>query len=133
MAARSPAGKVVRRQRGFTLLEVMVALAIAAIGLTAVSKSLYQSMEVADRLTEKLLGTWVASNVLAEMHISRAYQTSGSVGGDTRMGGQDWEVRTDFEATGDPEISRINVSVLSPSDPGREAARLFGFVSRPKR
>lgn len=122
-----------RTVKGFTLLEILVALAVAAIGLGAVSKSLYQNISVADKLTEKMLGTWVASNVLAEMHINRQYQTAGGAGGDTEMGGQDWAVRTEFESTGDPEISRINVIVMSPSDPNREAASLFGFISRPKR
>ncbi len=118
--------------RGFTLLEVLVALAIAAIGLGAVSKSLYQSINVADILTQKMVGTWVASNALAEIHISRQYQTAGSVGSGEEMAGQRWNVSTEFQSTGDTEISRIDVIVHSEDDPDREAARLFGFVMRPK-
>ena len=61
------------RLKGFTLLEVLVALSIAAIGLAAVSRALYQNIEVADRLSQKMVGTWVASNYLAELQINREY------------------------------------------------------------
>ena len=118
--------------RGFTLLEVMVALVIAAVGLGAVSKSLYQNIEVADRLGQKMIGTWVASNYLTELQISHAYLSGGSTQGTAEMAGRNWRIEADYTPTGDNKIVRVDVTSYEENGQDRAAARIFGFLSQPK-
>lgn len=117
---------------GFTLLEVLVALAIAAIGLAAVSKALYQNIEVADRLEQKMVGTWVASNHLSELQINREYLSGGNTSDTTEMAQREWRIETEYTPTGDNQIVRVDVSVYEGNTQDRAAAKVFGFLPQPK-
>lgn len=121
------------KQHGFTLLEVLVALAIAAIGLGAVTKALYQNIDVADRLSQKMIGTWVASNYLTELHISRAYLSGGSTTDTVKMAKREWQIKADYTPTGDNKIVRVDVDVFEGRGETQKfpAAKIFGFLSQP--
>ena len=59
------------RVRGFTLVEVMVALAVVAIALPALMISLYQQVDSTGYLRDKSLAHMVAANKLSELRIRR--------------------------------------------------------------
>ena len=119
-------------ETGFTLLEVLVALAIAAVGLGAVSKSLYQNIDIADRLGQKMIGTWVAGNYLTEQQLAREFLSAGSSRDSATMAGREWQIEATYTPTGDNEIVRIDVKVYEGSDATDQlAASLFGFISQP--
>ena len=120
------------RQSGFTLLEVLVALSIAAIGLAAVSRALYQNIEVADRLSQKMVGTWVASNHLSELQINREYLSGGSTTDTATMAEREWFIQSEYTPTGDNQIVRVDVSVYEDQDRDRPAAKIFGFLAQPR-
>jgi len=115
---------------GFTLLEVLVALAIAAVGLGAVSKALYQNIEVADRLEQKMIGTWVASNYLSELQINREYLSGGSTRDSSEMAKREWRIEAEYTPTGDNQIVRVDVRVYEGNEQERIAAKIFGFLSQ---
>ena len=119
------------RHKGFTLLEVLVALSIAAIGLAAVSRALYQNIEVADRLSQKMVGTWVASNYLAELQINREYLSGGSTTDTATMAERKWFIQSEYTPTGDNQIVRVDVSVFEDQERDRPAAKIFGFLAQP--
>ena len=120
-----------KMQSGFTLLEVLVALAIAAVGLGAVSKALYQNIEVADRLGQKMIANWVASNHLAELQIKRDYLSGGSTNDTVDMAERQWQIEAEYSPTGDNQIVRVDVSVFEGDERDRPAAKLFGFLAQP--
>lgn len=123
--------KRVAKLSGFTLIEVLVALAIAAVGLGAVAKSMGQNIDVADRLTNKMLATWVASNHIAKLHIERKYLSGGSEDNSATMGGREWAIETTYTPTINNELARVDISVYLESEGRRQlAARLFGFVAQ---
>ncbi|MEA3291614.1 MAG: type II secretion system minor pseudopilin GspI [Pseudomonadota bacterium] len=118
-----------RAESGFTLLEVLVALGIAAVGLAAVSKSMVQNIEVVQRLEERMLATWVASNRLAELRMERKFVRSGDLQGQAEFAGHTWYLREKYKGTDDPELSRVDVSVFMEEGQSRPSATLFGYVS----
>src|SRR5690606_11789375 len=58
-----------RRQRGFTLLEVMVAMAIVSIGLIAVFNAIIQMAHSTSTLRERALADWIAMNQISEIRL----------------------------------------------------------------
>ncbi|MCB1844262.1 MAG: type II secretion system minor pseudopilin GspI, partial [Halioglobus sp.] len=81
------------RARGFTLVEVMVALAVVAVALPALLISLYQQADDTGYLRDKAIAHGVAVNKLAEMRLTVAASRSlqpGRTSGQTRMAERDW-------------------------------------------
>lgn len=77
--------------RGFTLLEVLIAMAIVAMSVGALLGTLTSSASNIDYLREKTLAEWVALNRLTEVRIDQNMPSKGARTGNTVMGGQRWE------------------------------------------
>ena len=113
---------------GFTLLEIMVALAVAAIGLGAISKSLTSSVDIATKLNHRTLATWVASNRMAELRIDRLFISTGSRTSETEMAGLEWNIKENYAATPDPNIARIDIEVSGTDN--NSSVSLTGYLAR---
>lgn len=114
---------------GFTLLEVMVSLAVAAIGLGAVSKSMIGNVDVAAKLQHRTIATWVASNRMAELRMYRQFTSNGSRSGEAEMAGLEWKIEENYASTPDPNIARIDIEVFM-GEGDRAAASLTGYLAR---
>jgi general secretion pathway protein I len=79
------------RQRGFTLLEVLIALAIVAMSVGALLGTITSSASNIIYLKDKTLAEWVALNRLTEVRIDQNMPAKGARTGNTVMGGQRWE------------------------------------------
>lgn len=115
--------------RGFTLLEVMVALAVAAIGLAAIARSMTGNVDATDRVQQRTIATWVAANRLAELRMYRQFNTAGGQSGRAEMGGRRWRIEEKFATTPDPNISRVDILVFQDGE-DRSSATLTGYLSR---
>lgn len=103
-----------RRDRGFTLIEVMVALAVVAIALPALLVALYQQIDSTAYLRDKSLAHMVAANKLTELRIlSRARQSllQGKDGGVAQMGERDWYWWLQSETTEVEQFYRVEINV----------------------
>jgi general secretion pathway protein I len=58
------------KDRGFTLIEVVVALAIVAIGMLAVFKTIGDTVNNVDELRDRSLAEWIADNRITEVRVS---------------------------------------------------------------
>ena len=103
-----------RLQCGFTLIEVLVALAIVAVGMAAVLSTLTSSADTVTYLRDKTFSTWVALNQIATTRLS-VQTPSGNSDGDVDFAGRKWHWRQVVTATQVPGMARIDVSVR-PSD-----------------
>lgn len=65
-------------QTGFTLLEVLVAMAILSLGMIAVFSGMNQSLSVTTRLRDKTLASWIATDRITELQISGEYPDAGT-------------------------------------------------------
>ena len=103
------------RHRGFTLIEVLVALAIVAAGMAAVLGALTSSADTVSYLRDKTFANYVALNQIATLRLSGQAPTSGDTEGDSDMAGRKWHWHQTVSATQVPGMVRIDVSVR-PAD-----------------
>jgi general secretion pathway protein I len=115
---------------GFTLLEVLVALAVIALALVAVVRTAGMGSAALAHQTDTTYATWVAANVVFDVREAGGSPALGRSEGSMRMGPRDWYWRVDVETTEDPALRRLDVTVFA--DPQRESpiAVLTGFAGR---
>src|SRR2546430_13971738 len=99
-------GQAVRRARrdGFTLIEVLVALAIVAIGMAAGMGALTSSANTISYLRDKTLAQFVALNQIANLRLSGQQPPTGSTDGDSDFAGRSWHWRQQVGATEEPGV-----------------------------
>jgi len=100
---------------GFTLIEVMVALAIVTIGMAAVLGALTSSADTISYLRDKSFANWVALNQIALMRISGQLPAPGKSDGDVDFAGRKWHWHQEVNTMQVPGMVRMDVSVR-PAD-----------------
>ena len=120
------------RLRGFTLVEVMVALMVVAIALPALLKVLYQQIDGTAYLRDQTMGQWVASNKLAEVRIELVRSNQffqGERNGISEMGEQDFFWWMNSEVTQVPDFYRLEISVAKDEqEKDNPLYKLVGFI-----
>jgi general secretion pathway protein I len=111
----SPAGGSVGR--GFTLIEVLVALAIVTVGMAALLGTLTSTADTTSYLRDKTFANWVALNQIALVRISGQLPAPGKSDGDTDFAGRKWHWHQEVSTTQIPGMVRMDVSVR-PTDVG---------------
>jgi len=121
------------RPRGFTLLEVMIALAVVSIGLVAASSSIAQLTANGVYLRDKTMGHWIAMNKLAELRLAETQPAVGKSDDEIDYGSQTWHWTAEVTETQVENLRRVDLTV-SRKDKTKEVvvARLAGFVGQPR-
>ena len=108
--------RAVRSSRGgFTLIEVLVALAIVAIGMTALMSALTSSANTTVFMRDKTLAEWVALNQIEAVRLALQRPTKGETDGDAEMAGRKWKWHQEIMETEVKGIMRVDVSA-KPSE-----------------
>ncbi len=110
------------RAGGFTLIEVLVALAIVAIGMAAVLGTLTSSASTVFYMRDKTLANWVALNHIAEQRLQPQMPQLGNTDGDVDFAGQKWHWRQETVATAVQGMVRMDVHVR-PADSKADETR----------
>lgn len=119
-----------REARGFTLLEIIVALAIAALGIAAVAKATGSAATVAGETRERMIAVWVAGNRLSELKLSRAWPAPGSHDVTRTMGGRTWYLDQVVSETDVESIRRVEIVVYTDPELSRREFSVAGSISR---
>lgn len=116
---------------GFTLLEVLVALAVLALSLAAAIRASAAYVGNQAYLQERTLAHWVARNALTEMQLDAQWPGTGTRTDSARMADLDWEWKATISETPDADLRRVEISVwLGDKIKGESLAGLTGFLER---
>lgn len=103
-----------KRSRGFTLVEVMVAMAVVAVTLPGLLFLLFQQVDGTEHLRDRTIAQWVASNKLEEFRMIAVKQGNlpkDPVDGMTELADREWYWRVTATTTELPDFFRVEVQV----------------------
>ncbi len=119
--------------RGFTLLEVMVALAIVATALPALMMLITSQLQGAGFNREKTQAYWIAENQLTRIKMRKAlveqYNIPDTESGNIERGGVRWYWELEAEDTEVEGFLRLDVRVALDSSKDNTLATLSGFIN----
>jgi len=117
-----------KRYAGFTLLEVMVALAIVALSLLAVTTSMSQMIKASQAMRDRTYASWIAQNRITELRLALITPDVGSSSGEVEYANADWAWRSVVSETGVDDLYRVDVSVSLAGSEGviRSVTGFFG-------
>lgn len=119
------------RQKGFTLLEVMIALAILSIAMIAAMISISSHIKNQVYMKDRTFAHWVAMNSVAELRAKDEWPDSGELAGNSDMGARNyvWTIKvTAFEGSA---LRRLDVEVKAEDEPEQILSTLIAFVGKP--
>ncbi len=120
------------KKTGFTLLEVLVALVIIAIGMAAVIKATATTTFNSAYLRDKTFASWVAQNQLAEIELSDIKPKFGIRDGDETLAGIKWYWSIKVDKTEIPGINRVEITVRLDKDrSAQNYATLISLIHDP--
>jgi general secretion pathway protein I len=100
-----------RAARGFTLIEVLVALVIVAVGMAAVMSALSSAASTVSFLRDETFANYVALNQIATLRLSGQIPQTGTTNGDVDYANRSWHWRQEVASTEIPGVVRIDVKV----------------------
>lgn len=120
--------------RGFTLLEVLIALSILAIGLSAAIRSGLASTETVGELRARQLAGWVAENQIALLRASRQWPAIGASTAEAEMGDSRFRWRQEVSPAAQKQFRRVEIRV-ERAEPGSTAqaplAHMVTYLAAP--
>ena len=122
-----------RQHKGFTLIEVMVALAIIAIALASLIKASGNHTHSAAYLKSKTLAHYVALNQITRLQVRQKWPDLGKIHKSSEMAGREWFWTQDVRKVNDDTdaIRGIKITVYLDEDREQNIASLQGFIANP--
>lgn len=119
-----------RKQPGFTLLEVLIALAIIAIALAAAVRAVGVATNSTEALRTRLAATWVAQNQLALHLAGRDWPSVGEQEGNAELAGMRFMWRETVTGTANPAFRRMRVTVFANGGMGAVLGDVTGYLTQ---
>ena len=122
-----------RNAAGFTLLEVLVALAVIALSMGAIIKATGDYTNNQSYLRDRTVAMWVARNVLVQYRVDKEWPKVGERKGTQEMGNREWRWLAVTSQTDEAELRRLDVEVfpIDSEDDDLPLSVLSGFLVQP--
>lgn len=104
-------------RRGFSLIEVLVALALVATAITALLASATLMARQSGQLEQLSFASWAADNVLTELQLTEPYPAVGQRQGRGQLGPYPLHWNIVIQNTPEPGIRRIDVHMFAGETP----------------
>ena len=128
MRSQCATGDCRQPAKGFTLLEVLIALLVLSLALFALSRTAAIQVNSFDALRERTVAGWLAADVLERTRLSTPFPSPGKTDGRRRFGGRDWRWQVTVQDTPVATLRRLDVRVYLNSDRATPMATLTGFT-----
>lgn len=116
---------------GFTLVEILIALAILAVGLAAATRAVGIASDSAFALEQRMIAQWVAQNRVNEIRARSLWPDIGSSEGEAEQAGQRLIWVQTVSGTPHQAFRRVDVKVVLPGKLSHSLATLTAYVYRP--
>lgn len=120
--------KGAERSAGFTLLEVLVALTVAAVALAAGMKLIGVYVADSAEVQQRLYAHWAAGNVLLESQLEDAWPKTGADEGTTELMGREWSWQRTVSETPFETVRKIEVRIFEFKGDEEPISRAIGYV-----
>ena len=121
--------------RGFTLLEIMIALAVFAVAIGALLVTDGTSVRQVARVEQKVLASWLAEDYINKIYLEKNWPRPGTRGEFQDYADRRWYVEQEVEAMGKDGFRKISVYVFAgdeePDDEESPLYSLSGFLRKP--
>ena len=120
------------KQHGFTLIEVMLAMAvfaIAGVALLGVADNNYRHIS---HLEEQMFANWVASNKLVEVSLDKTWPPKNNRKGKVEMAGRTWYWQQKVINTANKELRAVNMQVRLNEADDLVSASLMTYLAQDK-
>jgi general secretion pathway protein I len=119
-----------KRTAGFTLVEVMVALAIAGLSLAAVAASISQMIQAGSAMQERTYASWIAQNKITELRLSNELPEVSESNGEVEFAALEWAWSATISESGVENLFRVDVEV-SHAGSDDVIRTVTGFIGEP--
>jgi general secretion pathway protein I len=121
-----------RQPRGFTLLEVLVALVIVGTALGAGLRAVGSLTQNSAGLRTAMMATWSAENRLVQIRLGHEFPEVGKRGFNCPQGDLKLVCQEEVFTSPNPLLRRVEVSVFDIENPNRRILKLVQLVPRPR-
>ena len=116
--------------KGFTLIEILIAVAILAVALAATTRAASVATDGALETRQRVLATWAAENRVADLRARAIFPPSATTRLTTDQGGLSLVLEEVVSDTANPSIRRVDLAVADARDPQRVLVRLAAYVGK---
>ena len=118
--------------KGFTLLEVLIALSVLAIALGAIIQSVAATTNNVGYLRDRTLAHWVAMNKVTELQVgTNDWPALGNTDGTYELANYEWYWKVSVVEAGLKDIRRLEVEVRRDRDGKQALSSLIALVGKP--